>query len=58
MAFSMACRDTGPDCPATFTTETEDELMVHAEMHALVQHPELKLDDAALQMLKGVTKQV
>ena len=58
MAYSMACKDTGADCPGTFTTETEQELEVHAEMHALAAHPELKLDDAARQMMRDAIKQV
>ena len=57
MAYSIACKDTGTDCPGTFATETTEELMVHAEMHLIAAHPETKLDDAMRQELKGIVKQ-
>ena len=57
MAFTIACKDTGSDCPGTFSTETEEELLVHAEMHAIAAHPEMKLDDATRRELKALIKQ-
>lgn len=57
MAYSVSCKDMGSDCPGTFVTETETELMVYAEMHAIAAHPEMKLDDAARQQIKGLIKQ-
>lgn len=57
MAYSIACKDMGIECPGTFATETEAELMVHAEMHAIAAHPEFKLDDAGRQQLKSMIKQ-
>ncbi len=57
MAYSIACKDLGSDCPGTFVTESEEELMVHAEMHAIASHPAMKLDEAARQQIKGLVKQ-
>jgi predicted small metal-binding protein len=43
MAYSVACKDSGADCPGSFTTETKDELIKHVELHAQVAHPGLEL---------------
>ncbi len=58
MAYSIACKDMGSDCPGTFVTETEQELMVHAEMHVIAQHSSMTLDDATRKQLKDLVKQV
>lgn len=57
MAYSLRCADTGADCPGQFTTESEDELMQHVQMHAAAAHPDMTLDDATVGQIKGlVTK--
>ena len=38
MAYSIRCRDGGVDCPGEFTTETENELVKHAQMHLTEAH--------------------
>lgn len=43
MAKSLRCADAGMDCPAQFTTDTEDELMQHVQLHAGVAHPDLEI---------------
>jgi predicted small metal-binding protein len=56
MAYSLACKDAGTNCPGAFTTESESELMEHVEMHARKAHPEMKLDDATRQHIKELVK--
>lgn len=56
MAYSLACADAGQDCPAAFTTETQDELMRHVEMHAETAHPEMELNDELRQQIGGLVK--
>jgi len=43
VAFSMRCADAGVDCAGFFTTQTEEELLRHIEVHASVAHPELDI---------------
>lgn len=43
MAHSLACADTGADCPGNFTTESKEELVKHVELHAQEAHPGLEL---------------
>ena len=57
MAYSIACKDMGSDCRGTFMTESEEELMVHAEMHVMAAHSAMKLDEATRQQIKGLIKQ-
>jgi predicted small metal-binding protein len=58
MAFSLACSDSGASCPASFTTESKDELMEHVMMHAQKAHPEMKMDEAAKKQVEGLVKTV
>jgi predicted small metal-binding protein len=43
MAYSLQCRDSGADCPGSFTTETEEELRKHVELHVQEAHPEMNV---------------
>ena len=54
MTYSLACADSGADCPAKFTTETEGELMQHVQMHAQIAHPTLDLTDETIAQIKGL----
>lgn len=54
MTYSIRCADSGADCPAVFTTETEDELMQHVQMHAGVAHPQLDLTDETVAQIRGL----
>ena len=55
--YSITCADSGTDCAATFTTEDKGELMEHAKMHATNAHPEMTMDDAAVQEMQGLVRE-
>ena len=57
MAYSVRCADTGTDCPGSFTTETEDELMKHVEIHAREAHPGMELTPETVAFVKGFVKE-
>ena len=38
MPKTLNCRDVGVDCDATFTGETEDDIMAQAKEHARTEH--------------------
>lgn len=38
MSKKLNCRDVGVDCDASFTGETEDEIMTQAAEHARAEH--------------------
>ncbi len=57
MPYSLACADTGTGCPASFTTETDQELMEHVELHATRAHPDMKLNDETVGQIKGLVRQ-
>ncbi len=38
MPKTLNCSDVGVDCDATFTGETEDEIMTQAAEHARTEH--------------------
>jgi predicted small metal-binding protein len=58
VAYSIRCADSGADCPGVFTTDTEDELMQHVQMHASVAHPEMTLTPETLEQIKGLVQTV
>ena len=58
MAFSLACADTGADCPGAFTTESKEELMEHVQMHAQRAHPDLAKNPELGSMVQPRIKQV
>jgi predicted small metal-binding protein len=39
-AYSVSCKDTGIDCPGSFTTESKEELITHVQLHAKEAHGE------------------
>lgn len=55
MAYSIVCADTGADCPGLFTTETKEELIKHAEIHAEASHPGLELTEEQVEALIKTT---
>jgi len=55
MPYSIQCQDAGTDCPASFTTETKEELVKHVEMHAQEAHPDLELEPEQVEQLVKVT---
>jgi predicted small metal-binding protein len=38
MPKTLNCRDVGPDCDASFSGETEEEIMSQAVEHARAEH--------------------
>lgn len=56
MSYSMTCADTGANCPGAFTTETQDELMQHLQIHAAAAHPEMEMNDETVTAIKGLIK--
>ena len=58
MAYTLACADTGADCPGAFTTETRDELLEHVQLHAERSHPEIVGNADAMAMIPSLVKQV
>jgi len=58
MAYSLACADTGANCPGAFTTESQDELMAHVQMHAERAHPELVGNPELGAVIATLVKQV
>jgi predicted small metal-binding protein len=58
MGYSIRCADSGADCLGEFTTETEDELMQHVQLHASVAHPDMQLTPEASEQIKGLIRSV
>ena len=58
MAYSLTCADTGANCPGSFTTENQDELMAHAQLHAERAHPELAGNPDMGAAIAALVKQV
>jgi predicted small metal-binding protein len=56
MAYSLRCADTGANCPGTFTTETEAELMDHVKLHAAQAHPDLELTPDTVEQIKSLVR--
>ena len=56
MPFSIRCADSGAECPAVFTTETEQELMDHVRVHAAAAHPELEMTAETRAMILGLVR--
>ena len=46
-AYAFSCRDTGAECPASFTIESKEELIEHVQLHARKAHekPDLSRED-------------
>jgi len=46
-SYSVSCRDSGSDCPGSFTTESKEELIEHVQLHARKAHekPDLSRED-------------
>lgn len=58
MAYQLTCADTGADCPASFTTESQEELLEHVVMHARAAHPDLELTPETQAQINGLVKAV
>lgn len=58
MAYSISCADSGADCPGVFTTDSEDELMKHVQLHVAEAHPEMPTTPEMAEQVKALVKQV
>ncbi len=41
MAYRVSCVDAGSECPGSFTTATEEELMDIVHLHQSIAHPDI-----------------
>ncbi|MBW3601106.1 MAG: DUF1059 domain-containing protein [Actinobacteria bacterium] len=58
MAYSIRCADSGGDCPGEFTTETQQELMSHVELHAAQVHPDMEFEGETREQLLSFVRTV
>ena len=59
MGYSLACRDTGVDCPFVAQAETEEEVLSKAGKHAKEVHgytDEQLNDPKVIEQIKAVIK--
>jgi predicted small metal-binding protein len=55
-AYSLSCKDTGVDCPGSFTTESKEELIEHVKLHAKEAHGEPNLEPEEIEEWIEVTQ--
>jgi predicted small metal-binding protein len=59
MAYSISCADMGANnCPASFTTESRDELIEHSGTHTKAAHPEMEVNGEFMTHLEATIKAV
>lgn len=58
MAKNLKCADLGGDCPGSFTTETEEELFKHVELHAGEAHPDMEMTPEVMEQAKAIVRDV
>ena len=58
MAFRVSCADAGSECPGSFTTDTEDELMEIVHLHQTIAHPEITQSQETDAFVKTLVKTV
>jgi predicted small metal-binding protein len=58
MAYKVSCVDAGADCPGSFTTATEDELMEIVHVHQTIAHPEINQSPETDAFVKTLVKVV
>ncbi len=58
MAFKVSCVDAGSECPGSFTTATEDELMEIVHVHQSIAHPEINQSPETDAYVKTLVKEV
>ncbi|MDF2732913.1 MAG: hypothetical protein K0S92_1546 [Desertimonas sp.] len=57
MGYSLACGDVMPGCAATFSADTEDELLAQVGPHAAEAHGITEVTPEVLEAVKGaITK--
>ena len=58
MAYRVSCVDAGSECPGSFTTETEGELMEIVHLHQTIAHPEINQSQETDDFVKTLVKTV
>ena len=53
-SYSVSCKDSGTDCPGSFTTESKEELIEHVQLHARKAHGEKNLPAEEIEKLMKV----
>ncbi len=57
MSYTLACGDVMPGCGATFSADTEDELLAQVGPHAADEHGIAEITPDVLEAVKGAIKQ-
>lgn len=57
MTYSLACNDVMPGCDATFSADSDDELMTQVATHAAEGHGITDLTPEVLDAVKAAVKQ-
>ena len=53
MSHTVACAHFNSDCPASFTTTDEEELLAHVELHTRTAHPQLEWTPELAEVVKS-----
>jgi len=56
MTLSLSCGDVMPGCAATFSAETEDELLAQVGPHAAEAHGVTEVTPEVLEAVRGAVK--
>lgn len=56
MTHSLSCGDVVPGCAATFTADSEDELLAQVAPHAAADHGITEITPEVLEAVKGAIK--
>jgi predicted small metal-binding protein len=57
-SYSVSCKDSGLDCPGSFTTESKEELIEHVQLHARKAHGESNLSAEQVERMVKVASPV
>ncbi len=57
MAYELTCGDVMPGCDATFSAESEDELLAEVGPHAAEAHGITEITPDVLESVKGAIRQ-
>ncbi len=57
MAYELACGDVMPGCDATFSAESEDELLAEVGPHAAEAHGITEITPDVLESVRGAIRQ-
>ena len=57
MTYSLACGDVMPGCAATFSADTEEDLLAQAAPHAAEAHGIAEMTPEVLEAVRAAVKQ-